>query len=202
MFAGLRLRLLCLVPLALVSACASSHGVYDVTRDDASYPTSYEPRAPSTENLARHQVVVSSDNFDYGKPHVVRARRPLQCVAYARQESGIEIYGNANRWWSKAAGHYRRGTTPEIGAVMVLSGPDRRGHVAVVRKIIDSRTIIVDHSNWLGHGEINKDTPVRDVSEANNWTRVNFWWIPGTHWGGRVNTVAGFIYPDEVVASR
>ena len=201
MFARLRLRLVCLAPLALVSACATSHGVYDISRDETSYPAAYE-QSPNTENSEKHQTMVSGDDFDYGTPHVVRAGRPLQCVVYARQESGIEIYGNANRWWKKAAGHYRRGKTPEVGAVIVLSGPDRRGHVAVVRKIVDDRTIIVDHSNWLGRGEINKDTPVRDVSAHNDWSRVNFWWIPGTHWGGRVNTVSGFIYRDEIVASR
>ena len=200
MFARFRLRLFCLAPLALVSACATSPGVYDITRDELSYPTSYEQS--HRQASSKHQVIVSGDNFDYGKPYVIRAHRPLQCVVYARQESGIDIHGNANRWWSQAAGRYRRGSTPEIGAVMVLSGPDRRGHVAVVRRIVDSRTIIVDHSNWLGRGEINKDTPVRDVSDDNDWSQVNFWWIPGTHWGGRVNTVAGFIYHDETVASR
>ena len=200
MFARLRLRLVCLAPLALVSACATSHGVYDISRNEATYPATYE--TPSTEDSQKHQVTVLGDNFDYGRPYVIRAHPPLQCVVYARRESGIEIYGNANRWWRKAAGHYRRGSTPEIGAVIVLSGPDRRGHVAVVRKIVDNRTIIVDHSNWLGRGEINKDTPVRDVSADNDWSRVNFWWIPGTHWGGRVNTVAGFIYPDQILASR
>lgn len=192
-------RLLGLVPLAFLSACATSH-VYDVTRDKASYPAAYEQS--HRQDSSTHQVIVSGDNFDYGKPRVIKTQRPLQCVIYAREQTGIDIHGNANRWWTKAAGHYRRGSKPEIGAVMVVSGPDRRGHVAVVRKLVDSRTVIVDHSNWLGHGEINKDTPVRDVSAANDWSAVKFWYIPGTHWGGRVNTIAGFIYPDEVVASR
>ena len=201
MYARFKLRLLGLAPLAFLSACATSH-VYDVAKDETNYPTSYEQNQPVGQDSATHQVIVSGDNFDYGNPRVIRSRPPLQCVVYAREQSGIEIHGNANRWWASAAGRYARGHEPSVGSVMVVSGPDRRGHVAVVRKIIDSRTIIVDHSNWLGHGEINKDTPVRDVSEANDWSEVKFWYIPGTHWGGRVNTIAGFIYPNENVASR
>ncbi len=199
MYARFKLRLLGLAPLAFLSACATSH-VYDVDRDEASYPSAYEQS--HRQDSGTHRVIVTGDNFDYGKPRVIKARPPLQCVVYAREQSGINIHGNANLWWAKAAGHYRRGSTPRVGAVMVVTGPNRHGHVAVVRKVINSRIVIVDHSNWLGQGNINKDTPVLDVSPRNDWSEVKFWYIPGTHWGARVNTVAGFVYPEEVVASR
>ncbi|GAA3271795.1 hypothetical protein GCM10020258_47310 [Sphingomonas yabuuchiae] len=35
-----------------------------------------------------------------------------QCVPFARQASGIAIYGDAWTWWSKAEGKYPRGRTP------------------------------------------------------------------------------------------
>src|SRR3954466_9883037 len=46
---------------------------------------------------------------------------PLQCVPYAREHSGIKIYGDAYTWWDKAAGKYAREQLPEPGAVMVLN---------------------------------------------------------------------------------
>jgi hypothetical protein len=32
----------------------------------------------------------------------------LQCVPYARAQSGIEIRGNAGTWWAQAEGRYAR----------------------------------------------------------------------------------------------
>ena len=44
----------------------------------------------------------------------------LQCVPYARETSGVEIFGNAKTWWGQAAGRYERGFTPKVGAVMAF----------------------------------------------------------------------------------
>ena len=153
---------------------------------------------------ANPEAMVPSSEFDFGHPYIIKTNPPLQCVAYARMQTGIQIHGNANHWWAKAAGRYPRGTTPKVGAVMVLKGykTDKRGHLAVVRKIVGSRMLIIDHANWLGHGEINRDTPVLDVSPANDWSQVKVWYIPTNRWGTRVNTVEGFIYPDQAIASR
>ena len=46
----------------------------------------------------------------------------LQCVPFARAESGVEIRGNAKTWWSQAAGEYDRGQEPRKGAVMAFAG--------------------------------------------------------------------------------
>ena len=72
-------------------------------------------------------------------PRIVSPEKPLQCVPYARSESGIEIRGNANRWWQLAAGKYQRSRRPEEGSVFVLKGYQtaRRGHVAVVKQIVN-----------------------------------------------------------------
>jgi hypothetical protein len=139
-----------------------------------------------------------------GTPRIVRGSRYLQCVPFAREASGIEIYGNANRWWALAEGKYRKAQTPSAGSVMVMNGyrTNRRGHVAVVRKVVDSRTIIIDHSNWLNDGKIYLSAPVRDVSENNDWSRINVWYTPGQTWGSRTYTAKGFIRPSAVYASN
>jgi hypothetical protein len=126
---------------------------------------------------------------------VTNARARLQCVPFARREAGVEIYGNANTWWRQAAGVYETTAEPSEGSVMVLRGyaTANRGHVAVVRETVSSRLIIVDHANWLNGGEITRDVPIRDVSEAGDWSEVQVWHVPGRHWGGRTYNVQGFI---------
>jgi hypothetical protein len=126
---------------------------------------------------------------------VTNGRARLQCVPFARRESGVEIYGNANTWWRQASGRYQTAEAPSEGAVMVLHGyqTSARGHVAVVKEEVSSRLIIVDHANWLNGGEITRDVPVMDVSEAGDWSEIRVWNVPGRHWGGRTYRVQGFI---------
>lgn len=129
---------------------------------------------------------------------VSRAGPRLQCVPFVRNETGVEIYGNANTWWQQARGRYEREDDPEAGAVMVMRGyrTAARGHVAVVRAVISDRVIIVDHANWLNAGEISRNVPVRDVSPNGDWSQVQVWHVPGAHWGGRTYNVQGFILRD------
>jgi surface antigen len=136
-------------------------------------------------------------------PRIVSPEKPLQCVPYARSESGIEIRGNANRWWQLAAGTYQRSRRPEEGSVFVMKGYQtaRRGHVAVVKQIVDSRTIVVDHANWGNDGRIYLQAPVRDLSPKNDWSQVQVWFTPGQQWGRRVYKAKGFILPTTAVAS-
>ena len=127
----------------------------------------------------------------------------LQCVPYARQVSGIRIYGDAHTWWDQAADKYARGTRPRVGAVMAFKpyGAMRLGHVAAVSKVIDSRTVLLRHANWSlingRRGQIEDDVEAVDVSENNDWSEVRVWFAPiqalgTTHW-----PLAGFIYPDK-----
>lgn len=136
-------------------------------------------------------------------PRIVSPEKPLQCVPYARSESGIEIRGNANRWWQLAAGKYQRSRRPEEGSVLVMKGYQtaRRGHVAVVKQIVDSRTIVVDHANWGNDGRIYLQAPIRDLSPKNDWSQVQVWFTPGQQWGRRVYKAKGFILPTTAVAS-
>ena len=121
--------------------------------------------------------------------------KPLQCVPYARAHSDVKLYGDAYTWWDKAEGKYPREAVPEPGAVMVLNnyaGPDR-AHVAVVRQLISTREIRVDHANWLDDGSIYVNDPVEDVSESNDWSLVRVFNLKTAAWGGKVYPVQGFI---------
>jgi len=127
----------------------------------------------------------------------------LQCVPYARAHSAVKLYGDAWTWWDKASGKFSRESVPESGSVLVLTnyaGPER-GHVAVVRSLISSREIRVDHANWLGDGAIYLDDPVADVSAANDWSMVRVWNIRTGAWGARTYPVQGFIGPGPGSAS-
>lgn len=137
-------------------------------------------------------------------PRIIPGNPPLQCVPYARQQSGVQIWGDAHLWWAKAEGLYTRGDAPAVGSVLVLKSRAgaKRGHVAVVKSMPDRRTLIIDHANWQGRGEINKAAPVRDVSAKNDWSAVRVWHIPSGGWGRSVFQVQGFIYPEQRLANR
>jgi len=128
-------------------------------------------------------------------PRVVRGE-PLQCVPYARMHSGVQIWGDAVVWWDKAEGRFERSSSPAPGSVLVMRGydDDERGHLAVVRRVLNAREIVVDHANWLNTGEIGLDNPVMDVSDDNDWSEVRVWYAPGRHYGGRIYEVEGFIF--------
>jgi len=141
--------------------------------------------------------------MDFANPEVVDPGERMQCVPFAREESGIQIYGDAHLWWQKAAGTYERGYRPEEGSVLVLYGYKRadRGHVAVVRRVISDREIVVDHANWLNDGRVYLDQPVKDVSPSNDWSAVKVWYEPGRQYGARTYAVQGFILPHMHYAS-
>jgi hypothetical protein len=134
------------------------------------------------------------------RPRIVDA--DLQCVPFARDASGIDIRGNANRWWTLAQGKYTRSRRPQEGAVFVMRGYStaRRGHVAVVKQILDPRTIVVDHANWGNDGRIYLSAPMRDESPKNDWSKVRVWYTPTNQWGRRLYRAKGFILPTTAVA--
>lgn len=140
-------------------------------------------------------------HFASTTPHVI------QCVAFARSASDVVLHGNAVNWWQKAAGLYARGTAPEIGSVLNFRAISRMrlGHVAVVKQIIDGRTIQIDQSHWNANG-ISRDVSVIDVSQRNNWSAVR---VAIGHRGtfGSIYPTYGFIYArsdssGRIVAAR
>lgn len=128
----------------------------------------------------------------------------LQCVPYARQVSGIQIYGDAWTWWDQADGRYARGNRPKRGAVMSFQpyGNMRLGHVAAVSKVIDSRTVLLRHANWSPidgrRGQIEDDVRAVDVSPNNDWSAVRVWFAPLGKLGTTSWPLNGFIYPEMV----
>jgi surface antigen len=125
----------------------------------------------------------------------------LQCVPYAREVSGIQLYGDAWTWWDQAEGRYARGHIPRVGAVMAFQpyGNMTLGHVAAVSRVIDSRTVLLRHANWSPiqgrRGQIENDVRAVDVSPANDWSEVRVWYAPIEGLGTTEWPVAGFIYP-------
>lgn len=124
-----------------------------------------------------------------------------QCVRFAREFSGIQIYGDAWTWWASAERQgLRTGAQPEVGAVLVFQphGRSTRGHVAVVSQILTERVLRVSHANWGGsRGRIERDVTVVDVSDANDWSQVRVWHNPSGDLGVSVYPIYGFIYQDD-----
>jgi hypothetical protein len=123
--------------------------------------------------------------------------KPLQCVPYARNRSGIGIYGDAYTWWDQSQGKYAHSSAPLSRSVMMLvgyAGPNR-AHLAYVSAIVSRREIRIDHANWFNDGSVYRDDPVMDVSPDNDWSEVRVWNIRSNQWGTRTYLVRGFIGP-------
>ena len=124
----------------------------------------------------------------------------LQCVPFARQLSGIRIFGDARTWWNQAQGRYLRGSLPVVGAVMVLKpyGKMQLGHVATVSRIVNERTVLLRHANWSPidgqRGQVELDVQAIDVSPGNTWSAVRIWFNPIGRLGSTAWPVQGFIY--------
>jgi hypothetical protein len=133
-------------------------------------------------------------------PGSVAGLPDLSCVPFARALSGVALRGDAWTWWAGAAGSYGRARQPVPGAVLVLARSGRlpNGHVAVVLRQIDSRTIMVAHANWGSRGDkgrVESEVPVIDVSPGNDWTMVRVWYAPIGGVGTTSYAAHGFVLP-------
>lgn len=124
------------------------------------------------------------------------ASTALECAPFARQVSGIQLYGDAHTWWDQAAGQYARGTEPVRGGVLVFRRTGRlaHGHVSVVSDVVSPREIKVTQANWVRR-RIGRDEPVVDVSSAGDWSAVRVWWAPSRSMGTTAYPTYGFISP-------
>ena len=130
----------------------------------------------------------------------------LNCVQFVQQASRLPLHGDAWQWWDAAAAdQLGRGSAPKPGSVMVFSKTHllQHGHVALVRAVKNSRSILVDHANWSpiqGHrGQIERSVEVVDVSPNNDWSRVRVWYHPTGEIGQTVYPVKGFVYPGRTL---
>lgn len=75
------------------------------------------------------------------------------------------------------------------------------GHVAAVSRIVDSRTVLLRHSNWSPingrRGQIEDNVRAVDVSPENDWSMVRVWYAPIQGMGTTAWPVRGFIYGDQ-----
>ncbi len=130
----------------------------------------------------------------------------LQCVPFARQLSGVQIFGNAKTWWVQAAGRYARGSEPKVGAVMSFKATRSMplGHVGMVSRIVSDREVLIDHANWslIGgrRGQIERGAKVIDVSAKGDWSAVRVWYAPLRGLGTSTYPLNGFIYKDKAAS--
>jgi surface antigen len=123
----------------------------------------------------------------------------VNCVQYVKQVSSIAISGNAWMWWNNAKGRYNMGHRPQRSSVLVFQRTKAMpaGHVAVVREVVDRRTIRIEHANWAPRdgmkGRVSTDL-VEDVSANNDWTSVRVMHRPSMSFGKPYAT-NGFIHP-------
>lgn len=138
-----------------------------------------------------------------GNAEIVKVSKRLNCVQFARARSGLKVSGNAGTWWDHAKGKYARSHEPVPGSVMVFSSTKRMrsGHVAVVRQLVSSREIRIDHANWTNDGHMHLNASVIDVSPNNDWSEVRVWNTRGGSMGTRVYPIKGFVLPQTASAS-
>ncbi|MEE8657592.1 CHAP domain-containing protein [Sorlinia euscelidii] len=188
-----RLYLTCLSALSLLAAnifgAADASARSKTSSRHGKASASHHARSHHVTRLAHHRI-----------RHRYRGGRVIQCVAYAKTASNVHLHGNARDWWRNAAGIYARGAAPEAGAVLNFR-PIRRmplGHVAVVRQLVNDRTIIIDQSHW-GQRGVARNTRVIDVSPNNDWSAVRVAINGHPESFGSIYPTYGFIYerPDQ-----
>ena len=120
----------------------------------------------------------------------------INCAPFARELSGIALYGDADSWWTNASGRYTRSERPILGSVLVFKRTSRlrSGHVSVVRRRIAPRLVMVSLANWIP-GLVDEDQMVVDVSSSNDWSEVRVWYPPVNQLGNTVYPAHGFIHP-------
>jgi len=134
---------------------------------------------------------------------------PLSCVPYVRQNSTVDLRGDAWMWWNAAAGVYDRGSKPMAGSVLVFkrTGHMVKGHVALVSKVLSRREVLIDHANWAPQssrerGRVAENVRVIDVSAANDWSEVRVWYGPLGDYGTHAYPSYGFIYAPHGVGPK
>ena len=56
----------------------------------------------------------------------------IACAPFARELSGIALYGDAASWWDQADGRYVKASRPQLGSALVFQREQRlpSGHVS------------------------------------------------------------------------
>jgi surface antigen len=130
----------------------------------------------------------------------INSNKYWSCVPFVKAISTVQLSGDGWRWWDNAKGQYDRGNAPKEGSVLVFKRKKglNRGHVALVREVVDKRTVRLDHANWgtgSQKGKIDLGVIARDVSKKNDWSAVRVWYSPINDLGSTAYPVYGFVYP-------
>lgn len=155
-----------------------------------------------TAQFRRFLIATLTAGTLLGAPALSHAEM-VNCVQFVKKASAVALHGNAYQWWDAAAGVYGRGNVPVSGAVMVFSKTRHLpfGHVAIVEKRLDDRTVLIDHANWsrIGgrRGHVERSVRVVDVSENNDWSKVRVWYASLGGVGDTVYNLRGFVYPNS-----
>lgn len=127
------------------------------------------------------------------------ASRWIWCTDYVAYEIGIGHFGHAKTWWSDSrftSTGYTQSSTPAVGAIIVFNSwsSNAFGHVGIVRSILSSSEILIDHSNW--HWDGNPQTGVGVKQASGSWSQVKVKYNPGDdNYGGSTYPVLGFLIP-------
>lgn len=127
------------------------------------------------------------------------ANRWIWCTDYVAAELGIGLYGDAKTWWDDStftSTGYTKSSTPVVGSIVVFNSWDSNpyGHVGVVRQIVSSSEILIDHSNWHWDGSILQGVGVKKYSGS--WTQVKVKYNPGdSTYPSTPYPVRGFLVP-------
>ena len=123
----------------------------------------------------------------------------MNCVEYVRKVTGVDLEGDAWKWWNAASGRFDRGHAPKENAILVFdhTGVMEHGHVAVVAHVMNDRLITINHANWAHFhslkGHVSTGVMVQDVSDKNDWSEVKVM-DEASQSFGRSNRTLGFIY--------
>lgn len=127
------------------------------------------------------------------------ANRWIWCTDYVASELGIGLFGDAKTWWNDSrftSTGYTKSSTPTVGAIIVFNSwtGNPYGHVGIVRSILSSSEILIDHSNW--HWDGNPQTGVGVKQASGSWSQVKVKFNPGdANYGGTAYPVQGFLVP-------
>src|SRR4051794_7769002 len=96
--------------------------------------------------LAGTLAACGSSRHATGPYLAAASRHPgITCAPFARELSGVALYGEAHTWWVAAQRRYEQASSPQVGAVLVFRRGDRlrSGHVAVVSRVLARRQVLV-----------------------------------------------------------
>ena len=106
-------------------------------------PTVYRPAAVAAAPARPAGPMTGTGNgFAYG-----------YCTWYVANKRYVPWRGNAAEWWWNArAFGYAEGSSPRVGAIMVMgySGTSPDGHVGYVESVNGNGSFVVSEMNWWG----------------------------------------------------